>query len=198
MEERAGPTAVLPRGGRVIGLSRGHRWTRWTLVAAVMGAGCLTTDVLVSVQVQQMTVCLCLCRPLLLTLFTCAPAMTWSNECTTNALATTSFSRFVALSTWLRCLLRGAQASLTHTPKAITSAVLITDPCALGVRSRGRVSSRHKQCLLLAPTVSPVIHLCTLFFLSAVARQVHTSTEDCTVWPTTLFRSVCGRCQLLP
>jgi len=56
MEERAGPTAVLPRGGRVIGLSRGHRWTRWTLVAAVMGAGCLATDVLVSVQVRQMTV----------------------------------------------------------------------------------------------------------------------------------------------
>jgi hypothetical protein len=68
MEERAGPTAVLPRGGRVIGFSRGHRWTRWTLVAAVMGAGCLTTDVLVSVKVRQMTVCLCLCRPLLLTL----------------------------------------------------------------------------------------------------------------------------------
>jgi hypothetical protein len=126
-------------------------------------------------------------------LFTCAPAMTWSDECTTNALATTSFSRFVAPSTWLRCLLRGAQASFTHTPKAITSAVLIMDPYALGVRSRGRVSSRHKQCLLLAPPVSPIIHLCSLFFLSAVARQVHTSTEDCTVWPTTLFRSVCGR-----
>ena len=139
----------------------------------------------------------CVPRPLFASsLFTCAPAMT--NECTTYALATKSFSRFVALSTWLRCLLRGAQASLTHTPKAITSAVLITDPCALGVRWRGLVSSRHKQCSLLAPTVSPVIHLCSLFFLSAVARQVHTSTEDCTVWPTTLFRSVCGRCQLLP
>jgi hypothetical protein len=55
------------------------------------------------------------------------------------------------------------------------------------------LSSRHKHDLLLAPTVSPVIHLCSLFFLSAVARQVHTSTEDCTVWPTTLFLSVCGR-----